>query len=64
MKLYFAGVPAGLQRDRERKLPDSGVCNRFIAFYYTKKALTTIKYFRGVDEIGREEIKRARDYDT
>ena len=64
MKLYFAGVPAGLQRDRERDLPDTGVCYRFIAFYYTKKALTTIKYFRGVDEIGTDEIKRARDFDS
>ena len=64
MKLYFAGVPAGLQRDRERDLPDSGVRNRFIAFFYSKKALTTIKYFKGVDEIGTDAIKKARDYDT
>ena len=64
MKLYFAGVPAGLQRDRERDLPELGVHNRFIAFFYSKKALTTIKYFKGVDEIGIDEIKRARDYDT
>jgi hypothetical protein len=49
MKIYFAGVPAGLQRTREEGLEEMGITDRLITFFYTKKALITLKHFREAD---------------
>lgn len=57
MKIYFAGVPAGLQRDREEKLPVSGITNRMIAFYYTQKALVTLRHYLDVDSIDYTDVR-------
>lgn len=49
MKIYFAGVPAGLQRKRESELEKNGITSRLITFFYLRKALITLKHFRHAD---------------
>ena len=34
MKIYFAGIPGGNQKIRERVLYDLGVRERLLSFYY------------------------------
>jgi len=62
MIIYFAGVPAGLQSKREKTLYKEGIKNRFIAFFYTKKAVITLKYYKRA-EISEDDIRRTRDND-
>ncbi|GAG30009.1 unnamed protein product, partial [marine sediment metagenome] len=51
MKIYFAGVPAGLQRTREEGLEESGIKDRLVTFFYLKKCLITMKHYKRIEHI-------------
>ena len=57
MKIYFAGVPAGLQRTREEGLEASGIKNRLVTFFYLKKCLITLKHYKRIISIDYKGIK-------
>jgi len=56
MKIYFAGVPAGLQRTREEGLEASGIKNRLVTFFYLKKCLITLKHYKRIEEINYKGV--------
>jgi hypothetical protein len=65
MKIYFAGVPAGLQRTREEGLEESGIKSRLVTFFYTffylKKCLITLKHYKRIEHI---DYKGINDYEA
>lgn len=50
MKIYFAGVPGGNQKEREANLEYDGILYRLITFFYKDKALVTLNYYKRPDE--------------
>ena len=58
MKIYFAGVPAGLQRTREEELEEKGISHRLVTYFYTKKCMITLKHYAKADI----NYTKVRDY--
>ncbi len=49
MIIYFAGVPGGIQIEREKELANTTKINRLISFFHLKQGMCTLIYYKGIE---------------
>jgi len=50
MIVYFAGVPGGVQVEREKELQTQFDLARLISFFHLKQGMCTLIYYKRIEE--------------